>query len=423
MLLAEDASVRTDTTTGSRRGWQYGVVAGVWLLTRIVAVATVSLTPQILADLTIYQRWLPYFHAGAFPGDDPTWQYPPGVSLLIEAAAALPTSFRWSFAALMMAFDAAIMAALLVARARRPAASWRGPWAWAVAGLLLGSILYVRFDLAPTLLAVLAVLFATSRPVRPVLAGAAAGVGALLKVWPVLMVVALPRRRLSRGAAAAAATVIGLMTVWAMATQGSRTFLANQGARGLQLESVGALPYLVVARLGGRAAPTGYEYGSIQVLADGTALVGLGLSALGVVVMAAIAWRRWRGRLDHAQPGDVALALVLVSVATSRVYSPQFTIWLVGIAAVALLDRASRATVPAALVLVTAGVTQVVYPWRMDDLIAGDPATIVVQAVRIAALVVAACWSLLALRQPRSGRRHVGRKPPPATSPSASSTA
>lgn len=101
MLLADDTTVRAGPTTGGRGGRQSVVVAAVWLITRIAAMAAVSLTPQILADLTIYQRWLPYFHSGAFPGDDATWQYPPGASLLIEAADALPTSFRWSFAALM----------------------------------------------------------------------------------------------------------------------------------------------------------------------------------------------------------------------------------------------------------------------------------------------------------------------------------
>ena len=406
MVLAADVAAAPGTAGHPGRTSRSAVVAVAltWLATRVVAVTTVSLTPWMLADLTIYQRWLPYFQAGAFPGDDPTWQYPPGAAVFITAADALPWDYRWSFAALMVVVDAAVMVVLLVARTRRPGTSWRGPWAWALAGLLVGSILYVRFDLVPTLFAVVAVLLAAGRPARPVLAGIAAGLGAFVKVWPALMVLALPRRRLPAGVAAGLATVVGLLAVYGVATQGSRTFLANQGARGLQLESVGALPYLLLAKLNGYPAPTRYEYGSIQVVMPGTATVGLALTMVGGVVIAVIAWRRLRGRLDHVAPGDIALAVILVAVATSRVYSPQFDIWLVGLAAVALLDRATRATGPAVLVLGLAAVTQVVYPWRMDELIAGDPLTVAVQSLRIVALVVAAGWALFALTRRPTGQ-------------------
>ncbi len=74
----------------------------------------------------------------------------------------------------------------------------------------------------------------------------------------------------------------------------------------------------------------------------GAETVGLALTVIGLALFALIAWWRLSGRLESVPPGDVALAVMLVSVATSRVYSPQFNVWLIGITAVMLLDPRSR---------------------------------------------------------------------------------
>jgi hypothetical protein len=80
------------------------------------------------------------------------------------------------------------------------------------------------------------------------------------------------------------------------------------------------------------------------------------------------------------------------------VYSPQFNVWLIGITAVMLLDPRSRQRRAAALVIVASVLTQVVYPWSATQLVTGDPFTIVVQALRISAVVAAMVLALLALR-------------------------
>ena len=340
------------------------------------------------------------------------WQYPPGAAVLFVAGDWLPPSFRWGFTTVMLLLDAALMAALLVAHARRPGASWRGPWLWALAGLVIGSILLARFDVAPTLFAVLAVLLAV-RPARPVLSGAAAAVGMLVKAWPALMLLTLPRRALTRGAAAWGVVTIVALGVAALTTTGSLSFLHNQQARGLQLESVGALPYLLSRRLSGQHLPTALEYGSIQIQLPGTEAVGLVITAAGLAVFAAVAWLRLRGRLEDVPAGDLGLALMLVAVATSRVYSPQFNTWLVGLAAAALLARSSRMLGPALLVVVLSVVTQVVYPWRMSQLVDGDDITTWLQAVRIALLLAATAWALYAVWRQVNAAPTAPRRTPP----------
>ena len=164
------------------------------------------------------------------------------------------------------------------------------------------------------------------------------------------------------------------------------------------MESVGALPYEVFTLLGGEVE-FGLKYGSIQVLMGGAETVGLVLTLIGLALFALIAWWRLSGRLEAVPPGDVALTVMLVSVATSRVYSPQFNVWLIGITAVMLLDPRSRQRRAAALVIVASLLTQVVYPWSATQLVTGDPLTIVVQGLRVSAVVVAMVLALLALRR------------------------
>jgi hypothetical protein len=97
----------------------------------------------------------------------------------------------------------------------------------------------------------------------------------------------------------------------------------------------------------------------------------------------------------------VALVVMLVSVATSRVYSPQFNVWLVGLAAVALLDPRSRLRTVAALVVAVSILTQVVYPWSATQLVTADTVTVLVQALRITGLLAATALGLAAiLRSP-----------------------
>lgn len=361
------------------------------------------MTPWMLNDLEIYQSWLPGLQDASFPADDPTWQYPPGIAPLFLLAGSWPADYRWGFTLAILAVDGALMAALLWTHARRPGASWRGPWLWAMAGLVVGSIMMVRFDVVPTLFAAVAVLLAG----RPALAGVSAALGLTTKVWPTLMLLVLPRRALPRGVLAFALTVAVVLGAFALLTEGSLSFLANQQARGLQVEAVGALPYELWTLVGGEAV-FGLQYGSIQVLMSGVEWVGLAMTAIGLALLALLAWWRLSGRLEDARPGDVALTVMLVSVATSRVYSPQFNVWLVGLAAVAMLDRASRLRTPVVLVIAVSLLTQVVYPWSATQLVTADTVTILVQALRIMGLLAATGLALLAVLRTPSTRVVVG---------------
>lgn len=90
--------------------------------------------------------------------------------------------------------DAAVCA-LLVYAGQRPGKSLRGAWVWVIGVALLGPTSYARYDVMVAAVAV-AGLLAGARQPRTM--GALAGFGALLKGWPVLLLVGAPRGRATR---------------------------------------------------------------------------------------------------------------------------------------------------------------------------------------------------------------------------------
>jgi hypothetical protein len=360
-----------------------------WLLTRGIALLVAGGMmlhhdwKHIFDDLEVYARWGEGLAVGRVPADD-MWQYPP-LAAFVFAMVGLLGSAPWMFAVLFVVVDIGI--SLLLAADARRRGRWQGFAVWLAAPLLLGPILYGRYDGVPTW-AALGGLLALS---TPVVAGSILAVGGGLKVWPAVMALALARRDWVRGALAAAVTTAVIVVVSSLVFPGViGSFLDNGGARGLQTESVAALPF-VWARLfvGDEGIPEAFRYGSSEVdhpLADAIAPWLLPLTAVGLLLLIAA---RALGRLDRAPVADVAFVAILWLMVTSRVLSPQYNVWAVGLAALVWAAGSAqmrRATVPVA---VTALAAQALYPFALIDLVDGGAIGVAIHTVRLAALLAA----------------------------------
>src|SRR5664279_1934710 len=119
----------------------------------------------------------------------------------------------------------------------------------------------------------------------------------------------------------------------------------------------------MVARAFGIGPPPVYQYGAMEVVTAGrdvAVAVCTAGEALVLVFFAAAALRAWRRPPPAAGPptagpasADRALALVLGLMVTSRVLSPQYLLWALGLAATAVAMGSRRQWT-------TAGVS----PWR-----------------------------------------------------------
>lgn len=367
----------------------------IWAATRAFLMLIISGAipwPEQVHDLDIYQRWFDQsLRHGHFPTDE-MWQYPPLAGPVFAAGALLPGG-RLGFALVFACFDAALM--VLITRGSAPG-RWQGRRLWAWAPLFVGPLLLARFDVVPTTLAVGALLAAS----RPGMSGAIAAVGAWLKVWPALTVLGLPRRALPRAVAAACLVSLAIGGVLLATTTDSLTFLTGQRERGIQIESVAAWPFLV-ARLFGAQVAIVYQFGSHEIVAPGVSQVGSLCAALSLLAIAAVVALRLIGRIEGHAPADVTLTVVLLSVVTSRVFSGQYFIWLLGLAALALGQPTNLAS--AIKWMLAAGLsTHLVYPWLYSALLDGSPVAVAVQSVRIVTILVA---TVLATRELLAGPR------------------
>ncbi|MFD9429122.1 MULTISPECIES: glycosyltransferase family 87 protein [unclassified Streptomyces] len=365
----------------------------VWALTRAVLLLCVFKVftvpgPDVTVDVSvIYQDWYDVLRTGTYPRDDVTWQYPPAAALAVLSPALLPfLEYAAAFFVLVLLCDALVLGLLLYA-GRRPGMRDAGAWVWVAGVPLLGPTAYARYDLMVAAVAVAALLTGAR---HPRVLGALAGFGALLKVWPVLLLVGTGRGRATRRAwASAAVTGAVVAGACAVAAPGAFAFLAFQRERGTEIESLGALVFHVARRFGweGRVE---LHYGSLEFLGPyvpvvSTLALGLSVVAFGWLLL----WRvRARGFSAHT-PADAAFTAVLLFTTTSRVISPQYLVWLVGLAAVCLVFRAGRMVLPAGLVLVAAGVTLLEFPLGFGHVVASDATGVSLLLVRNGLLVAA----------------------------------
>ncbi|MGD9481958.1 glycosyltransferase family 87 protein [Streptomyces sp. TRM70308] len=372
-----------------------------WLTTRAALLLTVfgvwrPRGPDVTTDVSvIYQGWAEVLREGTYPLHDVAWQYPPGAALPVLAPDLLPfLAYPAAFYVLACATDALVFGLLLRA-GRGPERGRAGAWLWVAGVPLLGPTAYARYDLMVTALAVGALLAAAR---RPRLAGALVGLGALVKVWPALLLAGArwgrPARRLAGAALAAGA---GCALVLALARPGGWAFVTAQRDRGVEVESLGALVFHV-ARWLGWPGEVRLHYGSMEFLGPGVEAVTTGSLLLTAAAFGWLLW--WRLRADvrcDATLADAALAAVLLFTVTSRVISPQYLVWLVGLAAVCLALRSRRQTRPALLVLTATPLTLLEFPVFFDAVVASEPLGVALLVARNGLLVTAAVLSCAGL--------------------------
>jgi Glycosyltransferase family 87 len=377
----------------------------VWLVSRADLYRAATVT-NMNGDVGVYQHWYSCcLSRGAFPVADQMWQYPPGAALVFWLPGRLPGGYVSNFALLAIGCDLAVTL-MLCARARR-GGSAAGAWCWVCGVPLLGAIAVTRFDVVPVAVSVAAVCLAG----RGVARGALTGAGAAIKIWPVTLLAGTPPGKWRRDLAAAVVVLALVCGVFARATV---SFLAHQAARGVEVESVVATP-LMIWREAGWGGTVVFRFGAMQLSGWPVALArDTSTAFLVLAVVAVLGWRlliatgRLRWRPEFAT--DAPLAATLLFLVTSPVLSPQYLLWVIGLAAACLATGRTAQRPVALAVLATAGLTQLVFPAWWPELISGSAAVTVLLVARntlLVATTVLSCRRILRASRP-------GREEPPA---------
>ncbi|HEY7874188.1 MAG TPA: glycosyltransferase 87 family protein [Actinomycetota bacterium] len=373
-MTTEAAADRRSETSARTLPWLLLVVV---VVTRLGAVYLADHpdsygTPntRIVGDVEIYRRWSDAITKGGLtPYSDVAIEYPPAVlPFALMPSIGPDDAYRTLFILSMLVLD---LAGLLgVAAVGRRRGSTIGMWLWAIGVPAIGPILYLRLDLIPAIATIWA--FERWSADSPGVSGGWLGLGVVAKVYPVLIlpiaaIMARNKRALIAGAALVAAAIV-LPFVGSLGSLLSNV-IGYHSDRGLQIESLWGTSLLIAAHFGHGAAVE-FSFGAfhvasgmsstLEVLADLAAL-----TALGAGILFAFKLR------DDDDPlaAEVSFATLACIVAVGTVFSPQFMVWLLALAAIVASGRGSQLTVPSLALLPLCALTQLIYPFNYDELV------------------------------------------------------
>ena len=194
-----------------------------------------------------------------------------------------------------------------------------------------------RFDIVPATICLLALISAVRK--SWLWAFALLALATMLKFYPLVLILPffLGLQKEVRGswhtyrrwsplwlfvAVCAAIMLISLV----LSVEGTLAPLSYFGTRPVQVESLSASCLWLLSLLGTGALKHAYTFGSLNVISPFTFIVSLLATLLLLMGLLYTYWLQWRQRIDLATACLLTLLIVMI---TSKVFSPQYLIWVV----------------------------------------------------------------------------------------------
>jgi hypothetical protein len=362
------------------------VVASVlaWLAARVLQIRYAGWGTGY--DVNVYQNYAQSWASGRAPYVDFQPEYPPGALLifLLPWLFGGASDYHHDFSVSMALFDlAACLLVLQTMRALRPG-RWLSPMLAVGLYLLVTAalfpVVYMRFDLAPAAITLLAVYLAVRR--RAATSGAVLGLAGAVKLWPFALVplfVGLSFRRGGIRKAAASAIGIGIGGLGACALFLPRAgwevlgFLKYHEARSIQIETTWSTIALILNKAGLASVHPEHNYGAFHLagpLASTFSTVSMPMTVLAALLPQAVWFFMGRGRRDQQEDRFryAVIATALGFMIAGKVLSPQFMLWIAP-----LLPLVAEGPVSAIAAILMAALTTVVYPYLSPALEQREP--------------------------------------------------
>jgi len=365
----------------------------------------------------VYKFWVQHgLVSGQWVGLQTSWVYPIVALLpMIVSYAFGPALYASTWLTLVMVVDAAAFAVVMAfGRDRRVA---HVAWWWLGLLVALGPVALGRIDSVTVAVAVVGLLCLAT---APRLAGVLLAVATWIKVWPAAIVAAVLISVRSRVRVAVAAGITSAVILAVSIALGGGlnafSFVTQQTGRGLQIESGLGTFWMWDAFSRRPGASTLYYDTSIltyQLHGQGVQTAAavatplLALVALALLLLAIVVVRRGASAAELLPP--LSLAITTALILFNKVGSPQFVTWLavpivLGLSTAAT-GRGTSFRFPAALALVIAGLTQLIYPYLYDQLLALNVWMLLVLTARnllYLTLLAWAVWTMTRLLSPES---------------------
>jgi uncharacterized membrane protein len=377
-----------------------------------------------IIDTPVYQSYGDLIVQGKLPYRDFGVEYPPG-ALPIFALPSLGHSgpaedgvredYRTRFELLMVFCGLLVLAATAFTLRAVGASFLRSALALgaiALAPLLLGSMVYSRFDYWPA--AVTAVALALAASGRRRWAAVALGVAVAIKVYPAALVPLLlveAWKRRGRGEALrclalmAGAALLLYVPFLVASPSGVWESIHKQTGRPLQIETLGAALLIAGHHLFGLGVSVSNGFGS-QNLASRFSGIAATLTTIAELAALLLVWVRYARSKDESADELLryAAAAVVAFVAFGKVLSPQFMIWLVPLVA---LVAGRRGVLAGALLAFALWLTLYWFPGRywafVNELKPGLTTVVLLRDLLLVAVCAVLVWPTPRRAATRSG--------------------
>ncbi len=379
--------------------WRVAACSGV-----LVFCATALLPVPAEVEVWPFDKYGEAVVDGNVPYRDFPFEYPPASLPAVVLPALVPgVSYERAFRSLEVVLGVlVVVATAFLLRDARLSELVVGVGLVALLPALLGAVVFFRFDLWPALLVSLSLLFFKRR--RNAVAAGLLGLAIATKLYAAALVPPLlafvdregDRHRVWR-VSAVLVTVVFLVTMplAVLAPGGVASSLQRQFDRPLQIESLGASLLLVT---GNPKVELGS--GSWNLVGAAPTAIGIVSTIAGLGALAGVWVFVWRHRPSIGDPALAYAACVAIVLVSAKVASPQFLVWLAPLVAVV---RGRAGLVASLLLGVACVLTQLVYPFHYEELLAGDLPPALLLAARNALLFAVTLVLVLALvRRSRS---------------------
>ena len=335
------ASPSSEARVSPARGWL--VIAGITIVVQVGFAFATNVSrfrdaSTRLGDVDIYEKYADLMTLGGIPYRDFVVEYPPASLPLFLVPKLLSrdlSGFRHGFAIEMLAFHAATL--LLVSRWIARCEGTRRLvfvliW-YSLSFFLIARLVVSRYDAAPAFLALAASYACASG--RGGTAGFLAAFGTMVKIFPALTMPFAPARA-SRRQAWTLFVVTSLLGIvlWVALGGWSGLFasLSYHSHRDLEYGSVYSGLQMLAAKAAGAEIVVHRDHASFSTTTPASFLLkAIAVPVQIATILAVMATLRIRRRID---PMRYTAAAITAFAVLGKVFSPQYTIWILPFLAV-----------------------------------------------------------------------------------------
>ena len=378
-----------------------------FLCVHVILGGIAYLTHKGFGDVyNVYRPWSKDALDGWIIGINEPWVYPIAaiVPILLPVVFFGVAHYGLGWLVLVTVVDAFAFAVLLFTRERRRVIA---AWWWLGFLLLLGPVALGRIDAISAALAIVGLLWLSTRERTAVILLTFA---MWIKVWPAALIASAVIAMQRRWRIVLMVAVVSVVIVTIPLAFGSGwnvvSFVTKQTGRGIQIEAPVATLWMWLAafKVGGAHVYYDRVLVTFQVAGHGTHIgeaLMTPLLALAVVSMMLIGVRaaRQHRTSEHILP-ELSLGLVTAFIAFNKVGSPQYITWFAAPVVLGLVAQGRQFRVPAILVLITAGLTQLFYPYFYGGLMHPNVVMVSVLTMRNLMYFVIMAWSISRLWGP-----------------------